>query len=243
MTLAQFGNAAGLADRTLVERVKHLAFYHLKSASHTDFTLADVSAWCEALHFAKPNPTRLKQSLVDSRDFVRGSKHATFRLHARAISTLSTAFPDLGAKSESIAHSDAVLPLALLAGTRGYLESLARQINVAFEQNLFDACAVLMRRLIEVLLIHSYEANNIVAAITLPDGSFKSLNSIIDDAEKNATLGLSKGAKSSLDTFRTLGNFSAHKIHYTARRGDLAPHTLPFRASVEELLYKSGIRT
>jgi len=59
---------------------------------------------------------------------------------------------------------------------------------------------------------------------------------------KSATLGLSRNTKSSLDIFRELGNFSAHKIEYICRREYIQPifkHTEP----LTELLHKSGIRT
>jgi hypothetical protein len=69
------------------------------------------------------------------------------------------------------------------------------------------------------------------------------LDSIITNARGNRTLALSRNSKASVDEFRTLGNFSPHKIFYNARRGDIRKHIVEFRALVEELLYKSGIRT
>jgi hypothetical protein len=69
------------------------------------------------------------------------------------------------------------------------------------------------------------------------------LDSIITNARGNRTLALSRNSKASVDEFRTLGNFSPPKIFYNARRGDIRKHIVEFRALVEELLYKSGIRT
>jgi hypothetical protein len=53
---------------------------------------------------------------------------------------------------------------------------------------------------------------------------------------------LSKASKDVLDEFRVLGNFSAHKIIYNCRREEIKKVAREYRAAIEELLYKSGIR-
>ena len=127
--------------------------------------------------------------------------------------------------------------------TRSYIVSLAKQINASYEHNLFDACAVLMRRLVEVLLILSYRKLEIESAIQDSGGNFLMLEAIVTNAKNNATLGLSRTSKPFLDTFRELGNFSAHRVEYTCRREYITPHIQGYRALVVELLHKAGIRT
>ena len=99
-----------------------------------------------------------------------------------------------------------------------------------------------MRRLIEILLILSYRHHSIETQIEDPTGGFKSLSKIIGDAKTNKTLGLSKPTKECIDEFRILGNFSAHRIEYNCKRGDIEKIRLDYRATVEELLYKAGIK-
>jgi len=49
-------------------------------------------------------------------------------------------------------EEDAIFPLTLLAKTgRGYLVQIARQMNGSYVQGWYDACAVMMRRLVEAL--------------------------------------------------------------------------------------------
>jgi hypothetical protein len=149
----------------------------------------------------------------------------------------------VGEPSEEVVSADTVLPSILYENTRGYIESLGRQINAAFEHNIFDGCAVLMRRLIEILLILSYEHLGVESEIKSASGDYVMLDSIIGNARGNPKLSLSRNSKATIDEFRTIGNFSAHKIYYNARRNDVRRHIVEFRALVEELLYKSGIRT
>ena len=102
----------------------------------------------------------------------------------------------------------------------------------------------MMRRLLEGLLVLSYQNANIEEEIMDKSGKHHiSLDNIIKNAEQNATLKLSANTRKDMTLFRDLGNYSAHKIWYSCTRGDLEPHLLKFRAIIEELLYKSGTKT
>jgi len=74
-------------------------------------------------------------------------------------------------------------------------------------------------------------------------GNYLMLEGIVKNAKTNSDLDLSRNTKSNLDTFRVLGNFSAHKIEYTCRREYIKPHIQDFRALIMELLHKAGLRT
>lgn len=93
-----------------------------------------------------------------------------------------------------------------------------------------------------MLLILSYQSHGIESAIKGTNGLFVMLDSIIDDAKSNPILSLSRNTKFCLGDFRKLGNFSAHKIYYNCKRDDLKRVLVDFRAIIEELLYKAGIK-
>jgi hypothetical protein len=152
-------------------------------------------------------------------------------------------FPHLSEKSQDVVEAGTILPEVDYQKTRGYIETLAKQINASYEHNIFDGCAVLMRRLVEVLLVLSYRHLKIESAIQDAKGNFHMLDGIINDAKTNSTLALSRNTKSNLETFRQLGNFSAHKIEYTCRREYISSQIQEYRALIVELLHKAGIRT
>jgi hypothetical protein len=166
------------------------------------------------------------------------------RLHARALPLLSSKYKSYVhlEPPEVIAISDSILPTALRVSTRGYLESLAAQVNAAYDANIFDGCAVLMRRLLEICLIHAFEHCGDGALIHRPDGRYRDLSELISDAKMSAALSLSPATKACLDDFRIVGNFSAHKIYYNAKRADIKRVVLEYRAAIEELLYKAGLK-
>ncbi len=243
MTLARFVGECKLATLAEVPKACHLAFYHLKKEGVTEFSASDCAKWLDALNLPKPNPSRLTDNLKQSRDTVNGSKPGLFRLHHSYITKMDAAYSQLAEKSQEVMDDGTILPASLYDKTRGYIESLAKQINRSYEENIFDGCAVLMRRLEEVLLIMAYDHLGITATIKDANGNYLLLERIVNNAESNTTLNLSRNSKKSIDVFRELGNYSAHKITYTCRREYIKEKIDEYRALVDELLHKAGLRT
>ena len=136
-----------------------------------------------------------------------------------------------------------VLPDTLFDKLRPNVQSLCKQINASYENNLFDCTAVIMRRLLESLLVLSYQKAGIESEIMDKSGMHHvSLDKIIKNAEQNATLSLSSNTRRDMMLFKDLGNYSAHKIWYNCTQGDIKPHILKYRVIVEELMYKSGLK-
>ena len=134
-----------------------------------------------------------------------------------------------------------VLPDALFDPLPTNVKSLCKQINASYENNLFDCTAVIMRRLLESLLVLSYQKAGIESEIM--NGNYHiTLDKIIKNAEQNQALVLSSNTKKDMALFKDLGNYSAHKIWYNCTQGDIKPHILKYRVIVEELMYKAGLK-
>ena len=138
-------------------------------------------------------------------------------------------------------YPDEIIPLELYKGTRQNIKSIADQINKSFHFGIYDGCAVLMRRLIEMLLILAFKEINQEDSIRGADKNYKQLSQIIKEAEQNKALDLSRNAKTYLGLFKEKGDLSAHNpLHLTFRR-DIEHLQPKFRHLVQELLYKAGI--
>ncbi|MBN2000934.1 hypothetical protein JW935_25540 [candidate division KSB1 bacterium] len=242
LKLRDFCRDTSLLAKSELEKVRLLAFFYQKTKGVTEFTIEDVFSWFESLDLPRPNSSRLLSKMRKSRVFVKGKKSNSFRIHAIELDELQATYPGVHTESEEVISEDTVLPRPVYENSRGFTESLAKQINASYEYNIHDGCAVLMRRLLEVLLILAYEHLGIEQEIQDNNNQYLPLEVIIKDAKQNKTLNLSRDSKAVLDDFRLLGNFSAHKIYYNCRRADLRPILATYRATVEELLYKSGIR-
>lgn len=240
MNLEQFARKCELDKRTEVERACLIAFFYVRTEDIEEFTASDILRWFSEYGFAEPNRTRLEKNLRSSPHTIRGKRG--FKLNHPYLTELDAKYPQLQGKSQEVTDEGTILPEIEYTHTRGYVEALAKQINRAYEDNIFDGCAVLMRRLIEVLLILSYHKLSIESAIRGADGNYKMLEAVIKDAKANSTLSLSRNGKGSLDLFREIGNFSAHKIEWVCRREYIEPHIMKFRALFIELREKSGIK-
>ena len=243
MNLRKYSEYTSLEEKKEIDKCLYLGYFLMVKESKTECSTDDLLNCFDTLHFSRPNLSRLKKNIKGSKSFISGSSKSTFKLHAKVISQLNSELPKLKNKSEEIISDDHILPELLYIKTRGYIESLAKQINASYENNIFDGCAVLIRRLFEVLLINSYENNSIESEIKDSSGNYKILSYIISNAKTNSKLNLSRNTKNSLDDFRTIGNFSAHKIFYNAQKKDIDLIKKEFRATIEELLYKSGIKS
>jgi hypothetical protein len=243
MNLQDFAQRSVIVNKTELEKVLFLAYFYYQTEEKQEFSIPDISQWFSSLNFSQPNMSRLNTKLMKSKWFIKGNRKGLFRIQGKYLGDLQKSLSWVNEESEEIIFTGAILPESVFINTRGYIELIAKQINSSYEKNIFDGCAVLMRRLVEILLIHIYRKNNLEDLITNPEGQYKDLSVIIKDVKQNQKIGLSKGTKDCLDIFRLLGNFSAHKIEYNCRRDDIKKIAFEYRASIEELLYKAGIRT
>lgn len=100
-----------------------------------------------------------------------------------------------------------------------------------------------MRRLFEILLVLSYQKFGIDDQIKDTSGNgYIMLDGIVKNAKSNQTLKISR-IKNEFDTFRKVGNFSAHNITYTACKKDIDDIKLNYRVMLEELYSKAGLIT
>lgn len=241
MKLDQFVELIDFYSKTKLEKVKLIAYYYHMYNSSYKFSIDEMSEIFTNLGLHAPNKTRIRNKILQSRSFVKRDSNK-FCLHAKEISNFKKKLNDIDFESEEVESVDTILPQSLYQNMRSYIVKLAKQINSSYENNIFDGCAVLMRRLLEVLLIHTYENKNVTGQIKNNSGEYKFLSKIINNAKTNSTLQLSRNTKNCLDDFRNLGNFSAHKIYYTAKRRDIDRVILDYRAAIEELLYKSDFK-
>src|ERR1035438_10481242 len=78
-----------------------------------------------------------------------------------------------------------VLPHAMVRSTRGYLERVCYQMNGCYEKGWFDACAVMMRRMLETLIIEVFEHYKLDQSIKNPStGEFYFLRDLVERTEE-----------------------------------------------------------
>lgn len=145
--------------------------------------------------------------------------------------------------SESAApDKQPVVPHSLFKGTRGYLERIAFQVNACYEAASYDACAVMIRRLIEVLIIETFDAKGKASDIKNASGDFLYLGDLIGKLLAETSWSLGRNTKTALPKLKSIGDQSAHSRRYNARREYIDEIIIDVRTVAEELLYLSGLK-
>lgn len=229
-----------------LERAKHLCFYHYKETNEDKFTMTLVSELMVNSGFNKPNMSRLREKLIKGKGkiflSIKGTKNKYIFIPA-ILQELEKEYNKAWNDTETVQSASEIIDEVKFCGKRKYLDKLITQINYTYAHNCYDACAVLMRRLFEVLLILSFQKFEIDDEIKDSNGGgYVMLDRVVKKAKNSTTLKLSR-IKNEYDTFRMVGNFSAHNITYTAGKKDIDDIKLNYRVMLEELYNKAGLTT
>jgi hypothetical protein len=160
---------------------------------------------------------------------------------AKAMKVLVDA--ELGPPAEGTASpGEQVVLRSLVRGTRSYIERVANQANGAYEMGWYDACAVMIRRLLETLIIEAFEKAKLAAKIQNSGGDFVYLRDLIDACMNEPSWNLSRNCKAAMPRLKDIGDKSAHSRRYNAHKGDVQPLLGDVRVVVQELLSLSGLK-
>ena len=140
--------------------------------------------------------------------------------------------PEEGAPSPD----DQVVIFSLVRNSRPYIERVVHQINGAYANGWYDACAVMIRRLVETLIIESFEKHGISDKIKGASGDFLFLRDLITVTLAETSWNLSRNTKQALPRLKDVGDLSAHSRRYIAQRKDIDKLVQDIRVVVQELV-------
>jgi len=147
--------------------------------------------------------------------------------------------PAEGFKSETAQ----VVPLSYVRNTRGYIEKIANQINGCYEKGWFDACAVMIRRLCEMLIIEVYESKGRGADIKDPStGRYFMMDALIKSVTTDPAWTLHRFTVRGLPKITDAGNLSAHSIRFNAHVSDIDPLMSDLHVVIQDLIKLAGIQ-
>lgn len=238
ISVQKFSQQVKLIEKTELEKIALLAFFKFKFYKQYSFLFSDILKDLEILGQPISNPSRLKSKMKSSKVFKKAKEKDAFLLTAKSLQQFEKQYPL--EREDDITSSSEVLDETFFCQVRGYLDRLIFQINHTYSEHCYDACAVLMRRFFEIILILTYEHYGIQDEIK-QQGDYMMLEGIVANAINNKTLNLSR-SRNTYDEFRKLGNFAAHKIYYNTRKSDIDKVMQNYRVALEELYYKSGLK-
>ncbi|MEN0054528.1 MAG: hypothetical protein AAGC65_12725 [Mucilaginibacter sp.] len=133
--------------------------------------------------------------------------------------------------------SNAFFPQEVFNNTRGYLQKLANQAARCYDNHLFDACAVMTRKLLEVLIIEAFERYGISDKVKNDKANFYYLSDLIDLFVKESIWNIGRNARNALPGLKKLGDLSAHNRRYMATETDINKSKDDLRIVLEELIH------
>ncbi len=144
--------------------------------------------------------------------------------------------------ADPVPVTEQVLPLSVVRSTRGYFEKIITQANGCFEHQWYDACAVMIRRFTETLIIEVYEHLNRASEIKDRNGEFFAMRDLIQFVTNDASINLGRDTKKSFPLLKELGDRSAHNRRYLATKSDVDKVLPGLRVMADEMLHLAGLK-
>ena len=146
-------------------------------------------------------------------------------------------------KSKKSNVRDSVIPNDWVSGTRAYLEMLVHQINGSYDCGFYDACAILCRRLMEVLVIETYITRKRHHEIQDNNRVFFPLERLINYMCSDNTVTLGRNTPKVMKNVKQLGDTAAHDRVYITHQQDIDDIKSQYRRMIRELLVIANVRT
>lgn len=234
-----YANKVDMNSKREMDKFLYTSFYVSTANNNQGFTVNEIDDILRQNGFHISNLSRLKAQIRRSKLFKNINKD-TYVLTSSCLAKLKE--ENIFLSDNTVIQNDGILlDKSIFIGYAEYLDKLCFQANHCYENHCYDACATMLRRIIEILLIKSYENLQIEDEIKDNSGNYFMLEKICSNAKGNKTLNLSR-LKNDLDSFRDLGNFAAHRIFYNTTKQDIDNKRDRLRALLEELLYKAGFK-
>ncbi len=224
---------------TRLEQAIALLWYYNIKQEYEERSVSDLVGDIEEDSFGRPNITKLRTSLKKSKLIVSGSRPDTIRINAGWFSELSKKYGHLINFIE-VEITSSVLPMEFFQGKRIYLERMAIQINGSYDYGFYDACAVIIRRLMESLIIEVFFHEKRVSEIK-SNNIIYPLNKLIDTITNDGQIHLSRNIPKGMNLIKDLGDTAAHDRTYITRQEDIDDSKNSIRKVINELLILAGI--
>lgn len=129
----------------------------------------------------------------------------------------------------------AYLPEDIIEEKHFVPKKLLWEVNRCYDAACYNACAALLRRLIENLIVGAYERHGIAVRIQHVNGDYMEFAALIGKAAAEPTLKLGRETKRVLPDLKYFGDIGAHGRSSVVRRADLDRFHNQTRGAVEEL--------
>jgi hypothetical protein len=138
--------------------------------------------------------------------------------------------------------NEGVLPSSVILKAPNYLQRIVIQINGCYERRWYDACSVMLRKLVESLIIEVYEKCGKGDEIK-KDGDYLMLSGLVHHIlNVQKYWSLQRETKRELPDLKKLGDRAAHNRRYQATKQDIEQIRSGLRVTVDDLLHLADLK-
>jgi hypothetical protein len=128
------------------------------------------------------------------------------------------------------------IPIEIVDKSRGYVINVAGQANRCFQSEAYDACGVMVRRLLETLIIEVFEKKEIADKIKDPSGNFFMFTDLVNKLINTSETPVGRSTKKELPTIATVLNNCAHSRTFNISKTQLVQYQAFIIIAVQELM-------
>jgi hypothetical protein len=231
-------------DKTNAEKAVAILWYHDHKTPDTAMTAGVLTRIMGDHHVGTPNQTTLAEAIRKTKLCYENGKGFSLKPGSRKV--IHGWLPmNIDGIQPEMNHAEGYLPEAVWSNTRGYIESVCRQLNGCFRAAYYDAALVMLRRLLETLIIEAYDHLNRRAEIDDGSGNPHMFGKLVERAKgENNHKGLSIGrnTKNALEEVKKLGDRSAHDRRFNACAADLTKIQVDVRAGAQDLIQVASLK-
>jgi hypothetical protein len=244
ISLIDFCDIVKKLERTNAEKALAILWYYDRQQPDVVMTSGELAKVLIDYHVGTPNPTHLAAAIRKTK--YANEKKTGFSLKPGSRKIIHDWLPaSIDGMQPAMDHSAGYLPEAVWIDTRGYIESVCKQLNGCFRAAYYDAASILLRRLIETLILEAYEHLGRQNEIKDGDGNYFMLKHLVERAngkDSHAGLDLGRDAKKTLEDVKALGDKSAHNRRFVAHASDLTNIQGHVRTTVQELIQIANLK-
>lgn len=216
------------------EQIPYFGYFILKHQNKDFFTAKDVEKCFTEAHITPYSNISAYLSREKKAKHLLSHKNGGYILTRNIESQISNNIGEVKVKEPS----EILFPLELFDNTRTYLQKTAKQVILCYDYQIYDACLVMIRRLIETLIIELYERFEIKEQIQDTKGNYLFCSDLIDrllSEKKLWTIG--RNSVKTLPDIKTKGDLSAHNRRFNATKTDIDAIKVGLRVVLEELVH------
>jgi hypothetical protein len=244
ISLVEFCEVVRQLERSNAEKALTVLWYRDRQQPDVAMKSGQLAKVLVDHHVGTPNPTQLAVAIRKTK--LANESKAGFSVKPGSRKTIHDWLPaGIDGMQPTMDHSTGYLRDAVWIGTRGYIESVCKQMNGCFRAAYYDAASVMLRRLMETLIIEAYEYLKRENEIKEGDGNYFMLKQLVERAtgkSPHAGLNLGRDAKKSLEDVKALGDKSAHNRRFIAHAPDLVNIQGGVRTAAQELIQIANLK-